>query len=98
MPKSKAPRPELLLFLFAIRICLEKSTRQLAAGKRTTANAACWELLPPCWAAHEPVDMFDAGWKIRNPPQQTQGGLEQRDWDRGREGREGRTIHRWTPL
>lgn len=40
---------------------------------------------------------FDVGWKIRTPHNK-QTGLEQRDWNREREGRKGRTIDRWTLL
>lgn len=40
---------------------------------------------------------FDVGWKIRTPHNK-QRRLEQRDWNREREGREGRTIDRWTLL
>ncbi len=40
---------------------------------------------------------FDVGWKIRTPHNK-QRGLEQRDWNREREGRKGRTIDRWTVL
>lgn len=40
---------------------------------------------------------FDVGWKIRTPHNK-QRGLEQRDWNREREGRKGRTIDRWTLL
>lgn len=55
--------------------------------------------LPPYWAAHEPVDMVVWCWmENKNPPQQTERGLEQRDWNREREGRKGRTIDRWTLL
>lgn len=40
---------------------------------------------------------FDVGWRIK-APHNKQRGLEQRDWNRGREGRKGRAIDRWTLL
>lgn len=68
-----------------------------AAWKRTTANAACSSCSPTGRPMSLSIWWFDVGWKIRTPPT-TNRGLEQRDWNREREGRKGRTIDRWTLL
>lgn len=65
-----------------------------AAWKRTTANAACSCCPPTGRPMSLSIWWFDVGWKIRTPHNK-QRGLEQRDWNREREGRKGRTIDRW---
>lgn len=63
---------------------------------------------PPCWAARAPVDtaLVWCWTESENPPSSpsttTQGGLEnrerERDRNRGRKGRKGRSVDRWTPV
>lgn len=72
-----------------------KSGQLICDLERTTANTACSSFPPTGRPMSLSIWWFDVGLKIRTPHNK-QRGLEQRDWNREREGRKGRTIDRWT--
>lgn len=74
-----------------------KCGQLICALERTTANAPCSSFPPTGRPKSLSIWRFDVGWKIRTPHNK-QRGLEQRDWNREREARKGRTIDRWTVL
>ena len=97
--KSKSWKLTLLFFINFFADYPYRSVRnkcgQLISGVQRDNSQCSMFKLPPCWAAHEPVDMVVWCWmENKNPPQQTERAgterLEQRK--RGQKGKNHRQM------